>query len=751
MSLPGDTPVRVAGDPRRAAFKPDGLTANPSYTRRAAYRDAQTVAGLGALDGARWADVAWDLARGHILVDSKALLGRPRPPPDARTAAVATAKLGDQLDGTLREIARLEALEDGPADGDVPGWQPRAYRAQVPRVPSCGWSPVERAARDMLAVAIGSLRTPEPALDLGPDDCDPSAYELPVAAAAFALRGGAAVGPMETLPTTAREARLAPDYEGVGGWKSAIQDEVIRVASYGALKRSTMREYRELRRRYGDRVTRGHLVLALKVKRHPDGTFDRRKGRLAIADKREKQGSAMADFYSACADPVTDKVSTQIAVNEGGVQHTVDVGAAFFRARPLPVENGGRALLAFVPAWLSDYGDYPTHDENGEPYLLYIDANMPGRRDAGRIWEECYDAFLLGPAGLRQCVYDLRCFYRADTDGWLIVYVHVDDTRITASSVVKVREFVELWEAEFEEESDHTELSEFFCGVLHRRVGDTCELSVGTSMDNLAEILSSHPLPPGFTCAYPLSPDAPAMLRLGVTARDPLVPHLLPVAQRLCGLATWVTVVRYEVLLSLRMLSRHVSEDRLTSYVFRELLRLAHYLVRTREVPLVIRAVPEGTQIRAWFDSSLANSPDGLSWGGCCVGYEGSGALLCLCTTPSKAADSSGVCELNQAVQCVKAVLGLRIFLRELDRPPVGPTMSFTDAQVLLDGTHCRKVSKESKWVAPRYAIVRKAEADGAVTVCKIGTSDNRADLFTKPLFGTPFERHRASVLGLRL
>jgi len=119
------------------------------------------------------------------------------------------------------------------------------------------------------------------------------------------------------------------------------------------------------------------------------------------------------------------------------------------------------------------------------------------------------------------------------------------------------------------------------------------------------------------------------------------------------------------------------------------------------------------------------------------------------CNLPSTVCDSSGAAELFQSVRCTKAILGFCIFLRELGFPPDGPTSVFTDARVLIDGTRCRRVSTESKWVAPRYAMIRRAEKSSAITLIKHPTAENFADITTKPLTGAPFSKHRASILGI--
>jgi len=92
----------------------------------------------------------------------------------------------------------------------------------------------------------------------------------------------------------------------------------------------------------------------------------------------------------------------------------------------------------------------------------------------------------------------------------------------------------------------------------------------------------------------------------------------------------------------------------------------------------------------------------------------------------------------------------MRLLYRELGAAQATPTPIRTDAKVLIDGARCQKVSQESKWVATRYAMVREAQEDGSLVLVQWPSAENAADLFTKPLTGEAFARHRALVLGLR-
>ena len=80
------------------------------------------------------------------------------------------------------------------------------------------------------------------------------------------------------------------------------------------------------------------------------------------------------------------------------------------------------------------FGDYPTHAKDGSRNLLFIGGNMPGRRDGGRIWQARFDTFLRG-YGLRQLVTDRRVWVYKSAAGVLVVHNHVDDSRLTSTSV----------------------------------------------------------------------------------------------------------------------------------------------------------------------------------------------------------------------------------------------------------------------------------------------------------------------------
>jgi len=199
---------------------------------------------------------------------------------------------------------------------------------------------------------------------------------------------------------------------------------------------------------------------------------------------------------------------------------------------------------------------------------------------------------------------------------------------------------------------------------------------------------------------------------------------------------------------------------RLTKLAFKLLLRLAHYLVGTMHMPLVIHTAEVEAGRGPWSqegvfevfcDSSHGNAPDGLSYGGFVLMHRGGGALAWKCRKQAVPTDSPGAQELLMATLAYRWTLSLRMLLADLGlgAPAVGPTTLWTDSQILLDGTRCERLGKSSRWLAARYAMMRFGVACGIIAPSKCPAADNVSDIVTKPLTGEALVRHRATILGL--
>ena len=113
-----------------------------------------------------------------------------------------------------------------------------------------------------------------------------------------------------------------------------------------------------------------------------------------------------------------------------GTRRNLDVKGAYFEGRKIPPkEEGGRSLWAPVPHGWDKFGFQPCAP-NGERNWFEITGNVPGLRDAGRVWAADCDSFLLGE-GFVQSIVDRRIFIKQlapEVGGKLFVIgVYVDD------------------------------------------------------------------------------------------------------------------------------------------------------------------------------------------------------------------------------------------------------------------------------------------------------------------------------------
>jgi len=157
--------------------------------------------------------------------------------------------------------------------------------------------------------------------------------------------------------------------------------------------------------------------------------------------------------------------------------------------------------------------------------------------------------------------------------------------------------------------------------------------------------------------------------------------------------------------------------------------------VDSRDVRLYLHPVDPDTPFAAGADSSCLNGPvPGSSYGGYCIGFPDSGAFQFQCFVPGKLADSSAAAEAIVACHCVKAIVAARMLAEELGLKQCTPTPLAMDASAVIDGAKMERVSRTSRWLAARQAILREMIAGHITRLVKVGTDTHIPDIFTKPV-----------------
>jgi len=563
-------------------------------------------------------------------------------------------------------------------------------------------------------------------------------------------------------PVTVREAMARQDFREPNGWYGAMQKELRKIEAFGAWTVVPESMVRASLRDYPDRTSIGHLVPVLTCK--ADASGDPRapevlnKFRISLSDPANHTAVDIPT-HSSCVDPVSDMVVTAIRPALEAEQDSIDVSSAYYHGKPLTAAEGGRNAFAHIPPWLLGLGslDY-RRSANGERMYLHIVGNMPGKRDAGRVWQGVMDDFLRS-FGLRQLSVDRRVWVKRDPLGDLIVHDHVDDTRITATTSAVRIAFHTAWALRFGETIASQPLSEDFTGIRHRPVGpDATEISCKGVIRRMEPLLHLFPILKGGCVDSPLPTDALRRLKLGPTETNPLVPERLHDAQRAVGAIGFVAMAgRADASFAYHVLSRQAHEKGLTVYVCRLIGRVLRYLLNTVDLALVIRTpnLADGglDLFEVDVDSSHGNGPDGLSYGGFALMSRGpgGGALYWKTVLPPEPADSTGFAELHMCTRALKVAVAVRMLQRDLQLgvSPTGPTTLHTDAQAVLDGTGCERMQLMSRWMSVRLALMRWGIATGEIAPAKRASAAMVSDILTKPLVGAAFVAARARILGI--
>jgi len=127
------------------------------------------------------------------------------------------------------------------------------------------------------------------------------------------------------------------------------------------------------------------------------------------------------------------------------------------------------------------------------------------------------------------------------------------------------------------------------------------------------------------------------------------------------------------------------------------------------------------------------------------------GAIAWKTLLPKTPADSTAAAELILCTYALKIVIAVRLLQAELNVgvAPTAPTEFNTDAKAVVDGAALERLTRTSRWLSMRYAMMRWGLACGVIALRKKAAIHNVSDLTTKPVVGSLFKRLRSRLMGL--
>jgi hypothetical protein len=176
-------------------------------------------------------------------------------------------------------------------------------------------------------------------------------------------------------------------------------------------------------------------------------------------------------------------------------------------------------------------------------------------------------------------------------------------------------------------------------------------------------------------------------------------------------------------------------------------IRIVRYLKGTRELKLVLGGT-NPISLVGFTDSDWANCLDTRRSVGGYAFTLGSGVISWTTRKQKTVASSSCEAEYTAAFECAKEAIWLRTLLSSIDLTPAASTPILCDNNAAINLSEDPSLHQRVKHIDIKFHFLRERVHSGDLKLSYINTHDNIADIFTKALDTTKFEKLRR-FLGL--
>jgi hypothetical protein len=371
--------------------------------------------------------------------------------------------------------------------------------------------------------------------------------------------------------------------------------------------------------------------------------------------------------------------------------------------------------------------------------IIKLNKSLYGTKNAGHLWwtDLCK---ALKAEGFTQCVHDQCVFYKREKDGSITYLATWVDDVIVASNSPHIQKLKALLEAKGFSITTFEQL-EWYLGIsITRNEDGSITIDQSAYIDTM---LANFGMRDAHTCTTPLSPDG--MLPVGVDS--PALDSATPYRSLIGALSHIGRFTRPDILFSTFYFARFQKGP--TEAHWKGAKRILRYLKGTRDLKIhITKSDTHDIKLEAYCDAD---------WGKKENGYKStSGYTIMLNKTPilsvsrkqKATAQSTCEAELYAAGTATLDIVWARKLLNELiPNRILPPTPLSTDSQSVLDNVRGNKDSKRLKHCMIKVGLLRDHN-DKTISMRKIPTKENPADIFTKPLHRGPFEYLRYKLLA---
>ncbi len=473
-----------------------------------------------------------------------------------------------------------------------------------------------------------------------------------------------------------------------------------------------------------------------RIKRDEDGKVQRYKARLVAQGYSQKAGIDFAETYAPVVRFDTVRTLIALAAASGQLLHQVDVETAFLHGR---LEE--EVYMKQPPGY---------EDKNKPNHVCRLDKSLYGLKQSPRAWNLALHEHLL-KIGFRQVSTDM-CVYVYNTDGadQVVLAIYVDDILILAPTDYKMAWTKARLAVRFKIKD--LGRAHHLLGIKVRRNEAGIHLSQAHYIDEMKKKFGFDEAKPSWV---PADPSVSLVANDGYSEEMDKTNY-----QTLVGSLLYAAIAtRPDISYAVSVVCRFTAAPTQAHYTAAK--KVLKYLIATKNFGLYYRAKTGGdqykcnnrsnsslVQLHGYSDADWAGDRDSRrSTTGHCLLLAGCVVSLAAQRQPIVTLSSTEA-EYVALSSAAQQIAWHRALLYDLGQEQKTATFLAEDNQGAMCLAKNPTAHRKTKHIDIKHHYVREKIADGSVKVYYVPTAEMAADIFTKALPRSNFERLR-KALGL--
>ena len=467
------------------------------------------------------------------------------------------------------------------------------------------------------------------------------------------------------------------------------------------------------------------------------GDITKWKARLNVDGSKQIMGLDYDQTYAPVASWASVRLILFMAMTQKWKTKQLDFVQAFPQA---PVEQD---LYIDVPKGCK------VNDNDVSLWALKVTMNLYGQKQAGRVWND-YLIEGLCKIGFSQSKNDPCILWR----NGVIIIIYTDDTILTGADILEVDKAIADIASIFE--ITHKDCVSYFLGVnVDNQVDGTIILSQPTLIEKILKDLG-------------LKEDSntlliPAPSSLILQSHVDGTPHNENWHYRsIIGKINFLAQsTRPDIAYAVHQCARFSANPMIQHS--KAIKAIGQYLAGTKTLGLICHVNQSGIECYSDADFSGNWNHATCEWEeatarsrtGYIINYAGCPLLWGskLQTEVALSSNESEYIALSQALREVTYLIELTKELKAagfnfIDSPPIIKCKAFEDNNGALEMATVHKLRPRTKHINIKYHHFRSYVNDGTITLHKIASADQLADMFTKPLAVELFRKLRKGIMG---